>query len=77
MKEALFLQHLKRRDGITDLQAYLPANYLGFHYYIGNMRKNKKIFIKMEGYVKQAPAREACMLKILNQLPKAGFFPNY
>ncbi|HHU51272.1 MAG TPA: protein kinase family protein [Firmicutes bacterium] len=74
-KEALFLQHLKRRYGITNVQTYLPTNYLGFHYYIGNTRKRKKVFIKREGCVKHAAAREACILKILNHQPKSNFFP--
>jgi|GEM_PF-5985966 len=75
-KEALFIQYLKRKHGFINVKQYLPPNNLGFYYFLGQTPKNKKVFIKLEGKVKQAAAREACLLKILHQKNKTGFFPN-
>lgn len=75
-KETLFKRYLKEKWGIINVQTYLPPNNLGFYYFIGNTPKQKKVFIKLEGCVKQAAAREACLLKILHQQIKTDLFPH-
>src|SRR5690554_6941836 len=74
-KESLFIQYLKSKHGFSNINQYLPPNNLGFCYFIGHTPKKQKVFIKLEGKVKQAAAREACLLKILQQ-KRPDFFPD-
>lgn len=70
-----FLRYLEREYGIVGVKPFAPPNKLGFHYFTGETPEKKKVFIKLEGRVERASAREAFFIRLLRKSGKAGFFP--
>jgi len=70
-----FIRYLEREHGIVEVKPFAPPNKLAFQYFTGEVPKEKKVFIKMEGRVEHASAREAFFINLLRKSGKAGFFP--
>ncbi len=70
-----FIRYLEREHGIVKVKPFAPPNKLDFQYFTGETPDEKKVFIKMEGRVAYASAREAFFINLLRQSGKAGFFP--
>lgn len=70
-----FFRYLKREYGIVDIKPFAPPNKLAFQYFTGEAPGKKKVFIKQEGRVGYASAREAFFIDLLRKSGKAGFFP--
>lgn len=69
------VRYLEREHKIVKVKPFAPPNKLDFQYFTGEAPKEKKVFIKMEGRVEHASAREAFFINLLRQSGKAGFFP--
>jgi serine/threonine protein kinase len=70
-----FFRYLEREHGIVEVKPFAPPNKLNFQYFTGETPKKKKVFIKLEGRVEHASAREAFFIDLLRKSGKAGFFP--
>ncbi|NLY89894.1 MAG: protein kinase [Firmicutes bacterium] len=70
-----FFRYLERELGIVEVKPFAPPNKLDFQYFTAETPKKKKVFIKLEGRVEEASAREAFFINLLRKSGKAGFFP--
>jgi len=70
-----FFRYLERKYRIVEAKPFAPPNKLDFQYFTGEAPGEKKVFIKLEGKVEHASAREAFFINLLRKSGQAGFFP--